>query len=181
MEETGGRQDWIKRLLVVLLYLFLTYQTVDFMGLATEDYIDMRDKLSAKTIVGGKEVVSPFADSRALYAQTLPVRESTVDYCAWAEDAIELYGVDKAMARWEVICELFEAEYWWPAVVRRVKPVFVNACKRRNRLKEAAGQKLGQSVVVQTGSNPTAVEKAEGDVNVKGDWNDVHDNEKVFL
>ena len=72
-----------------------------------------------------------------------------------------MYGVEKALERWGIICEVFETEDWWPSVVRRVKPIFLEASRRRNRQKEMAEQKQGQAVVVQTGDNPTAVEKAE--------------------
>ena len=119
------------------------------------------DNAQTKAFAGGEQPVQRFAERGVAFSQVVPIRESTVDYCAWAENAITVYGVEKALERWGVVCELFETEDWWPSVVRRVKPVFVEASRRRNRQKEAAEQKQGQAVVVQTGSNPTAVERAE--------------------
>jgi hypothetical protein len=76
------------------------------------------------------------------------------------ENDITMFGVEKAMERWRVVCEMFETEDWWPSVVRRVKPIILDACKRRNRLKEEAELKKSQALVVQTGNNPAAVERA---------------------
>ena len=131
------------------------------MALKTEEYSESRMKLSPKNIAESKEPARLYAEGPVVYSQVLPARESTVNYCAWAENAITVYGVEKALERWGVICEVFETEDWWPSVVRQVKPLFIEASRRRNRQKEMAEQKQSQAVVVQTGDNPTAVEKAE--------------------
>ena len=131
------------------------------MEFTPEDVLPLHGKLSPKPFVESKEPLGVFGEHSVAYSPTISVRESTVDYCTWAENAITMYGVEKALERWGMICELFETEDWWPGVVRRVKPIFLEACRRRNRQKEIAGQKQGHSVVVQTGDNPVAVEKAE--------------------
>ncbi len=118
------------------------------------------DSPQPKAFDGGEQGVQRYAECGISYSQVLPVRESAVDYCTMVENDITMFGVEKAMERWRVVCEMFETEDWWPSVVRRVKPIILDACKRRNRLKEEAELKKSQAVVVQTGNNPTAVERA---------------------
>ncbi len=75
--------------------------------------------------------------------------------CAWVKEQIEMYGVDKAQARWRVICDLHETEDWWPSVVRLVKPILVEAIKIRNR-QQAELASRQQMPIAQFINNPAA-------------------------
>ena len=96
--------------------------------------------------VGCKETTMPVSVANA--AAQMPVQPSAeVKYCDKVKLEIRFYGVEKAMARWRVICDYMQTEDWWPAVARAVEKVFDKAYKERDLQQQAERLRQQQALV----------------------------------
>ena len=122
--------------------------------------------------VGCNETTMPVPVVNAT-AQTPVLPPEETRYCNKVKREIRRYGVDRAMARWRVMCDYMQTEDWWPAVARAVELVFDNAYEERNRILEEdrknKGPKLQLSISQKVGDTDNTFENGSNSQVFNGD------------
>jgi hypothetical protein len=75
-------------------------------------------------------------------------------YCKKIRREVKLYGFEKALERWRVVCDYMQDEDWWPAVVRKVEETIDEIIEEMNAAKKA---ELDRQAELQKESKPSLV------------------------